>query len=340
MRVADRMSARNYLKHLHGAQNKAYEINQRVASGNRFTKLSDDVSAGSRVLRLRMDRYKAEKQLENAEEANAKLRITEDNMMDMERIIMYVHEQKAERALNDPSGDARNIYAAEIRSMMAEFVTYANASYGNMFNFGGSNAYTGPFTISDEGKLLYNSIDLDTIKQDPVTGKLMSFGEEVPLDRDIYFDISLGILVTGPLENPAVIGSTAFKVSYSGPELVYFGVDENGRSNNLYNIMNELQKNLEDFDREEAEIWNMKLRAQLDKFRINLTDIGVRTNFLEGIEEKLKKTIDNHSTRIDDLMGTKDEEEATAQMLNDYVLKAVLQLGSRMLPLSLMDFVR
>ncbi|MCL1848379.1 MAG: hypothetical protein FWF83_01715 [Clostridiales bacterium] len=335
------MTARNYMKYLHKSQSKYAETNQKIASGNRFTKLSDDVSAGSRVLRLRMDRYKAEKQLENAQEANGKLKVTEDNMMAMNKIMTTVHEYTAQRALNDPSGDSgREIYAAEIRSMMAEFVQYANANYGNMFNYGGTNAYTGPFTISEEGKLLYNSIDVDAIKKDPATGVLMFGGKPVPLDKDIYFDIGLGILVSGPTEDPLVIGEKAFRVSYSGPEMLGFGLDEDGLSNNLYNVMNELQKNLDTFDREEAEKWNMKLRALLDKFRVNLTDIGVKTNFLDASEVRLKNTIDNHTERIQTLMGIDDAEEATDQMMNDYVLKAVLQMGSRVLPLSLMDFVR
>ena len=351
MRVADRAVARNYLKYLNKAQYKYMETNQRLASGNRFTKLSDDVSAGSRVLRSRMDRYKAEKQLENVQEANSKLQITEDNMMAMNKIIATVHEDKVVRALNDPTGDeGREIIASEVRSMMAEFLQYANASYGNMFSYGGSNAFTGPFTVdADTGKLLYNGVDVDAITKDPTTGVLMyddaGTPKEVPMDKDIYFDIGLGIIVTGADislgdDFPDVIGATAFKLSYSGPEVLGWGVDEDGLSNNIYNVMYEVQKNMADFNREELEKWNMKLRALLDGFRVNLTDVGVKTNFLDAMEVSLKSTIDSRTEKIQDLMGVRDEEEATNQMMNDYVLKAVLQMGSRVLPLSLMDFVR
>jgi flagellar hook-associated protein 3 FlgL len=327
---------------LHKSQSKYAETNQRIASGNRFTKLSDDVSAGSRVLRSRMDRYKAQKQLENAQEANAKLKVTEDNMMSMNQILTTVHENKVVRALNDPTSDqGRAILASEIRSMMAEFLQYANASYGKMFSYGGTNASSAPFTVdSGTGKLLYNGVDMDSITRDPVTGLLMAGGAEVPMDKDIYFDIGLGVIMSGPEVNEA----TAFKVSYSGPEVLGFGVDSDGVSNNIYNVMNEIQKHLdindEGFDREEVEKWNTKLRSLMDTFRVNLTDIGTKTNFLDAMEQRLKDTIDNHTEKIQTLMGVKDEEEATNQMMNDYVLKAVLQLGSRVLPLSLMDFIR
>ena len=337
MRVADRSVARNYLKHLHRSQAKYQETNQKIASGNRFTKLSDDVSAGSRVLRSRMERYKAEKQLANTQEANSELKIAEDNLMSINQILTIIHEDKAVRALNDPTSDyGRQIIAGEIESLMVEFLQHANASYGNMFPFGATNAYAAPFTVSSSGKMLYNGIDMDSITRDPATGKLMSGGQEVPMNQDIYFDIGLGIRMSGSEVNEA----TAFKLSFSGPEVFGWGVDEDGLSNNIYNVLFELKNNLEVFDRAEAEKWNTKLRALMDGYRSNLTDIGTKTNFLDAMEKRLKDTIDNHTERIHQLMGVDDAEEATHQMMNDYVLKAVLQMGSMVLPLSLMDFIR
>ena len=47
MRVADKTTQRNYLKYLNNARTDYAETNMKIASGNRFTKLSDDVSAGT-----------------------------------------------------------------------------------------------------------------------------------------------------------------------------------------------------------------------------------------------------------------------------------------------------
>ena len=347
MRVSDRSTARNYLKHLHKSQYQYALTNQRIATGKRFTKLSDDVSAGSRVLRLRMDRYKAEKQLENAKEANSKLRVTEDNMVAINSILTTVYSNKVIRALNDPTSDeGRTIYASEIRSLMAEFLQYANASYGKMFNIGGTNAMSGPFTVGTDGRILYNGVNVDSIQRDAASGEYYyEVGAdriEVPMNKDIYYDVGLGITMAKDEINDA----TAFKVSYSGLEVLGFGVDDDGLSNNLYNVMYELQRYIdttdagEGFDRASVEKWHTKMRTLMDVYRVNLTDIGVKTKFLEATVERLEASIDNQTVKIDDLMGVKDAEEATHQMMNDYVLKAVLQLGSRVLPLSLMDFVK
>ena len=365
MRVADRTVARNYLKYFHKAQTKYMETNQRIASGNRFTKLSDDVSAGARVLRSRMDKYKAEKQLENAKEANDELRIAEDALMSINTLLTIIHENKVVRAENDPSGDeGRKVYAQEIRAFMDEIVQHMNVKYGNKFSFGGTNAFIAPITVdANTGKLLYNGIDVDKVSVHPDSGKYVydngadyemeddGFGTMVirldengkripttlvPMDKELYFDVDLGIKMV----RSDVVPPTAFKVSYSGLEVFGFGVDDNGVSNNIYNVLYEIQKNIDDFDREELEKWDMKLAGLMEVFRRNLTDIGVKTHYLWDTEKRLEDKIDQHTEKINDLMGVDDAEEATNQMMNDYVLKAILQMGSRILPLSLMDFVK
>ena len=386
MRVADRAVARNYLKYFHKTQTKYMETNQKIASGNRFTKLSDDVSAGARVLRSRMDRYKAEKQLENTKEANDELRIAEDAMTSINTLIMIIHEQKVVKAKNDPTSDeGRKIIAQEIRAMMDEIVQHANAKYGNKFSFGGTNGFVAPFSVDkNTGKLLYNGIDFDAMSVHPDSGKIVydngvdyefeyekdmdgnfildAAGERipmldpvtndpihryddkgklipttlVPMDKELYFDIDLGIKMNGP----RIVSDTAFKVSYSGPEVFGFGVDEDGVSNNVYNVILEVMKNIDNYNLEELELWDNKLIKLMDVFRRNLTDVGVKTQYLWDTEKRLEDKIDQHTAKIYDLMGVDDAEEATNQMMNDYVLKAILQMGSRILPLSLMDFIR
>ncbi|MDR0469256.1 MAG: hypothetical protein LBH09_04715 [Peptococcaceae bacterium] len=354
MRVSDRATARNYLKYLHRAQSKYAEVNQRIASGNRFTKLSDDVSAGSRVLKSRMDRYKAEKQLENTKEAIDELTVGEDALTSINTIVMYIHEKSVQKAKNDPtSEEGRKVLAQEIRAMMEEIVQHANAKYGNRFSFGGTNGYEAPFRVGADGRLTYNGIPMEDIRDQldsagNKTGKLvydklvddgmgnMVLSEfEVPMDSEIYYDAALGIKMKGP----DIVPDTAFKVSYSGPEVFGYGKDDDGVSNNIYNVLYEVQKAIDNYDLKEVEKWDTKLASLLEIFRRNLTDIGVKTNFLLDNVKRLEDTVDRYTAKIDDLMGVDDAEEATHQMMNDYVLKAVLQMGSRVIPLSLMDFI-
>ena len=58
MRVADSTTVRNYLGYLDQAKTNYATTNLRIASGERFSAISDDVSAGTRVLRVRDQRRK------------------------------------------------------------------------------------------------------------------------------------------------------------------------------------------------------------------------------------------------------------------------------------------
>ncbi len=336
MRVADRTSVRNYLKYFNKAQYNYAETNKRVASGKRFEKVSEDISAGSRVLRTRMAKYKTEKQRENAKEAGDELKVAENAMTAINDIMTNIHEYKVMKAKNEPTNnEGRQALAGEIKAMMDEVLKAANSQYGKKYSFGGTNAINPPFTVDKTtGKLLYNGVDMDTIYQD-IDGKFYSGSVEVPMNEDIYYDLGQGMKMSGPEVNP----DTAFKISYSGLDIMGWGVD-GGVSNNIYNVLSEIEKSIRVYDEANLAKYDEKLSNIMDSFRSNLTDIGAKTNYLENTIERFDLEIDGYTERIHDLMATNDAEEATNQMMNDYILKAVLQMGSRVLPLSLMDFLR
>lgn len=364
MRVADRMTARNYLKYLHGARSAYADTLSRINSGKRFTKLSDDVSAGTRVLTTRTEMYKTEKHLNNVKAINEELTVTEECMQSISDIIGDVHKLVI-RAKNDPtSTGGRKAIAQEMRGLRDEVLQFCNTQYGKRYVFGGTNMSSAPFTLDKEGRILYNGIPMDEVQKDPDTGEFFymkppvavydptpgatnpdpdpnagiykSIKSLIPMDEDVYMDIGLGF----KMKASEVQDTTAFKISYSGLDFLGYGTDEDGTSNNVYNIIHDIMTNIETYSQEELEEVDDRLTALSDKFRANLTDIGSKTNYLDTMQTRLQQTEDNQKIRIQNLMGIDDAEEATNQSMNDYVLKAVLQMGSQVLPVSLMDYLR
>lgn len=341
VRVADRSTGRNYLKYLNKARSDYAATTARIASGNRFTKMSDDVSAGSQVLRTRSDRYKVEKQLDNIKSINEELTSAEDNMKFINDILTSVGHEIVNKALNGTNDQTTmDTYANQIASAREELLQFANAQYGKKFLFGGTNASSAPFTINkDTGRLEYNGIDVDSI-QKRADGSYYYVDEneqeqDIPMDDDVYLDIGMGIKMAGTAVDPR----TGYKVSYSGLDIIGFGKDEDGNSKNLYNALLDIENALREGDRDKAGKLNNKLQDLQNVFQTNLTDIGTKTEFLDTMQERLDKTVDGYTERIQDLMGTVPGEEETTLMMNDYALKAVLQLGSRILPISLMDYL-
>ncbi|WP_099205323.1 flagellin N-terminal helical domain-containing protein [Scatolibacter rhodanostii] len=340
MRVSDRSTARNYLKYLNQAQAAYAKTNEQIASKNRFTSLSEDVSSGTRVLRARTDLYKAEKQLSNVKSVNDELSMAEETMTTIQELMVNISTLSVS-AMSEEKGDAaRKSIANEIKSLKDQILSLSNTKFGQRYLFGGSNSgMSVPFETNSDGKLLYNGIAVDSISKDDNGYFYMDSNnvrQTIPANEDVYLDIGLGMRMKGS----QVDDDTGFLVSYSGLDIMGFGTDaETGLPNNIYNLLNELENNVRTNNQDALGNCNTQLTALTDKFRSHLTDIGSKTNFLDTMQTRLQNSADNLETRIFGLMGTDYKEASTALTMNDYVLKAVLQMGSRILPTSLMDFL-
>lgn len=341
MRVADKTTARNYIKYLNKARQDYAETNMKIASGNRFIELSDDVSAGTRMLNSRVELFKSEKQLSNVQAINSEFKAVEDSMMSMNDVLNEIIGTKLIKAASDTTGEAGRVtIASEIKSMKEELIQFANMKFATKYPFGGSTAKVAPFSLSDDGKLLYNGIDVDSVQQraDGTRFYVDENGveQEVAKDNPLYLDIGLGVRVDGDSFNSV----SGFEASFSGIQILGFGTTDDGLPNNLINILTEIEDKLINYDVDEFHKLQAHLTDRVDVFRTNVTDIGAKTNFLDTMETRLQNQVDNYKFRIDELVGINDAEEATQQSMNDYILKAVIQMGSQILPVSLWDYLR
>jgi flagellin-like hook-associated protein FlgL len=445
MRVTNRASTRNYLKYVNKALSDQEGIKERIASGNRFERISDDVSSGVQAMKAKTQMYKTEKQLSNIESIYDQLTSAEDSMTVINEQLSNIHE-KLLKAINDPSTSSRNVLAQGIKAMKEEILQMANSSYNGQYLFSGSNNYGAPFSVNSEtGKITYNGIGVpadeimrrddgtyyykspvreadgtirtqvkdplepasnengtngrptekpytdavagitftstydladplnqlnpvpaaangtdpyvDTVNNKvyvPVTDpnnpddtiyyeakpatEIVYQYKDVPLNNEIYLDVGLGIRMTGSNVDP----QTAFNISYAGPDVLGFGIDEEtGFSNNLYNLLDDIEKVVseEPFSTDDARALGDHLLTRMDAFRENITDVGSKTQFLETMKDRLEKEVDNLEISIGRYTGTDYIEESTHQTTADTVLKALYQLGSNIIPLSLMDFI-
>jgi len=341
MRVADKTTQRNYIKYLNKARNDYAETNMKIASGNRFIELSEDVSAGTRMLNSRVELFKSEKQLSNVQAINSEFKAVEDSMMSMNDVLNEIIGTKLIKAATETTGDVGRVtIASEIRSMKEELIQFANMKFATRYPFGGSTAKVAPFSLNDQGRLLYNGVDIDSV-QERADGSRYYLDEngveqDVAMDNPLYLDIGLGVRVDGTQFN-AVSG---FEASFSGLQILGFGTTDDGMSNNIINILTDIENVLNNFDQDEFSKLQGHLTDRVDIFRTNVTDIGAKTNFLDTMETRLQNQVDNYKFRIDELVGINDAEEATQQSMNDYILKAVIQMGSQILPVSLWDYLR
>lgn len=161
--------------------------------------------------------------------------------------------------------------------------------------------------------------------------------KDIPMDDDVYIDIGLGITFKGD----SLDSRTAVKISFSGIDMMGFGKDpETGLSNNVYNILKDLQKAISSGDSEEMGKLHTQLVKQTDALRKSTVELGSRTNYLENTQNKLQEDIDGLKDIISDLGATDTKTESTNMKMAEYAWMATLSIGSKILPTSLLDFIR
>lgn len=342
MRVAQRTVTRNYLERLNTNMGKMAESQRRISTGMLFEKLSDNVSDGTRALKIQQQRIRATQQKESVEAARNKMEVAWQNMNSIDSILQTAQE-KTLRAMSEDSDIKPEVLDQELAKLQEELLQFANAQYADQYLFGGTNNQSAPFGVGEDGRITYNGVPMDEIYKDPDDGKYYTDNPDKTLvaqNESSYIDIGLGLRI----ENGIIDPTSAFEINFSGADLLGVGTTEkDGKtySNNVYNIIADIRSNLvPEYNVEALGELHTVLVEQNNQMRMNTTDVDTKAKFLETTENRLTAEIDNLSEAESALISTNDGEEAINQKMNYYVWMATLQIGSMVLPTSLMDFMR
>ena len=82
-----------------------------------------------------------------------------------------------------------------------------------------------------------------------------------------------------------------------------------------------------------------QLVALTDNVGLTRTDLGNRMQYLEQTKDRLDDDISDMTELETDLISSDPAEEAIKMKECEYVWLAVMQLGSKVLPASLLDFM-
>lgn len=439
------MVSRNYRRQINSSLAKQNATLERSESGLRFSKLSDDVAAGSRAMHIQEERYQTNQQLENVKDLLAEQKSIDSNLSSMHSILQTIQERVLTGMSEDWGDTAREVIAKEIGEKREQLLQFANAQFGGHTLFGGTNNSTPPFTVSDEGKLLFNGIEVEGIWKDTSDGKYyynkpvvddklgtqysiagqpavagsffskdgetftdatgavafktngnggyetvtingvqytddgtgnygpytstdglnftdaagntVSFSaprmettaEVVPNSGDTFADIGLGLKISG---DQRADPRTAYQVSFSGLTIMGNAGDDNFNLNpiigangtqvsgNLYDLLGQIQEALsEPMDKKALDDMYTQLVALTDDVGMVRTDLGNRMEYLQLTQTRLEDDITNMTALETDLISSDPAEEAIKMKECEYVWLALMQLGSKVLPASLLDFM-
>ena len=323
MRITQKNLTRAYLSGLNRNINQLAKSNERLSSGKRINRVSDSVTDAQKALKVRNQLLNNEQFTRNIQSIQNEISAQESSAMQMNQILIDVKGLlvKAGSGLNSDSD--LTIIANELEEINNSIVQLVNVKTSDRYTFSGLNNEA-PISVQNDGTVLFNGVNVDEILDTDLK------------DDSIFIDVGIGI----KFNNDQLDESSVVKLNTSAIQLLGYGKNSQGIPNNLVSMLNKAVKDLKSGDVSQLSNYQNQLKESNDRLLIQVTDIGTRYAYLENTINRLENEKLNLTEQKNHLESIDYEEETIINKSYDMAYQISLQLGSKVLPLSIFDFMR
>ena len=323
MRITQKNLTRAYLSGLNRNINQLAKSNERLSSGKRINRVSDSVTDAQKALKVRNQLLNNEQFTRNIQSIQNEISAQESSAMQMNQILIDVKGLlvKAGSGLNSDSD--LTIIANELEEINNSIVQLVNVKTSDRYTFSGLNNEA-PISVQNDGAVLFNGVNVDEILDTDLK------------DDSIFIDVGIGI----KFNNDQLDESSVVKLNTSAIQLLGYGKNSQGIPNNLVSMLNKAVKDLKSGDVSQLSNYQNQLKESNDRLLIQVTDIGTRYAYLENTINRLENEKLNLTEQQNHLESIDYEEENIINKSYDMAYQISLQLGSKVLPLSIFDFMR
>ena len=323
MRITQKNLTRAYLSGLNRNINQLAKSNERLSSGKRINRVSDSVTDAQKALKVRNQLLNNEQFTRNIQSIQNEISAQESSAMQMNQILIDVKGLlvKAGSGLNSDSD--LTIIANELEEINNSIVQLVNVKTSDRYTFSGLNNEA-PISIQNDGTVLFNGVNVDEILDTDLK------------DDSIFIDVGIGM----KFNNDQLDESSVVKLNTSAIQLLGYGKNSQGIPNNLVSMLNKAVKDLKSGDVSQLSNYQNQLKESNDRLLIQVTDIGTRYAYLENTINRLENEKLNLTEQQNHLESIDYEEETIINKSYDMAYQISLQLGSKVLPLSIFDFMR
>ncbi len=318
MRLTNNMLSENYLKNLNSTLEQLNNSNTRLAAKRKYMRFAEDPSSALKAMKIRKELSRIEVYNKNLTDIQGVLDQYETSISNINDILKEAVAQVMQGATGTSGSSVNKTVADTLRTYQDSILSAANAKYADDYIFGGEEVGEPPFTVNDSGKLLYKNVNVDT----------GTFAQEYR-----YIDIGLGLKESNT-------SKTAFNIAISGVELLGSGVDGNGISNNIYNLLGQIANKLESGDTSNLELYTAKLNKKAEDVRLQYVSIGEKSNFVSYMKDRLEAEKINASKKQNDLEILDTAEGIIEFSELEFAYNACLSMGTKLLQPSLLDYLR
>jgi flagellar hook-associated protein 3 FlgL len=249
MRVSNAMMAENMKSHLFRQTRQLLRTQERIATGKRINRLSDDPIGMGQAMRYRTSIDKLHQFNSNINNAKFHINVVEDVLNSISELLV-----EAKKIAADPHRDMRPILAEQVNTLRGQVLQMANSRHNGSYLFAGDLTAAPPFTT------------------DMATGTYAYMGDNGTRD----FNIGEGLNIRIEADGSAIFG-TIFE-TLSNLEADLLGDDTAG----ILSRMSELDDSIKGLNATRAiNAGKYKLLQATqgfnDRFRVNTEDLLSRT---------------------------------------------------------------
>ncbi len=346
MRITTNAILRNYNKNLSTSMKNLDTMRNRVMTQRKYMSTAEDPSSALRATALERKYAKNNDYLDTVDDIQSHQNAQEDSAMQISNIALVLAKQYGIEGMNgtNHSKETRQTYADAWRGAQQSMLLSLNATYGDEYVFGGSDAKNVPFTLEDGVDGYGNKIQILKYRGEDVTNGDPKILEE--LSKDSHFiDLGFGLGVEDVANPPDgqynIDPATAFNTSLPGINLVGYGQDADKDPKNMVllagMVADELEKEPFDYDRYKELVG--KFEDGRNDLLSEVTILGTQTEFLTTTKERLENNKIQIAEDYDNVVNVDMAEAIMDFSWAQYVYNASLKVGNNILTPSFIDFM-
>lgn len=161
---------------------------------------------------------------------------------------------------------------------------------------------------------------------------------EALANEKTYVDIGLGLQFDS---SGKIIDQSAFNTALPAISFLGYGENEDGTPNNIYTLIGKIADGLEssNYTYENIQPYIENLEQQQQKLMTNVTTIGVQSNFLDRTQTRLEDTELNINEKTSEVEYLDPAEAIMDFKMQEYSYRAALQMGTKILQPTFLDFM-
>lgn len=331
MRVTNSIQNRMYLKNTHNNLESMLKSMNRMITNRAYDRASEDSINASKAMTTRRQLSNLSMYEDNLNTAYEFFTNAEINLYEMNNKYSTTILPKVEQAVNSSyAADDRAAIGLELKEVAGHFLNLMNSDFAERQVFGGTSNNATPFTttVDANGRTIvnYNGEPVDSYNNP----------EDFEGAGPIFIDIGLGIKYD---DDYNVDPQTAMDIALNGAKMTGCGVDDDGYSQNMIQLVYDAATACENDDPETLNALIDKLAAANGTVLSAITIIGSKYNSVEFYRDKNSDYEYSLLERQNDVEGVDFNEELTKYEALDASYQAALKLSSKVLPRSIFDFV-